>query len=488
MRGNLIMAVALYRKYRSKKLDDIIGQKHITDILSRAISQGKVSHAYLFTGPRGVGKTSVARILAHEINGLEYSDEKTHLDIIEIDAASNNGVEDVRDLREKVQIAPVLAKKKIYIIDEVHMLSKAAFNALLKTLEEPPEHIVFILATTNIEKIPATIISRAQKFTFKPIRDEDAISHLSNIAKKENIKISDDALRLIAERSDGSFRDSISLLDQLSSLISDKDIEISVDLIEAALGLASKKTISNILQAIETHDLKMTVDSINQAFDSGASCSALVSQLIDGIKRNIIEKPNLIPLLDNLIEVEKSPQPQIKLLSVLGSASLNKNNFKSAALNSNKHEISVTIAELEKKALEEMPSESTVEISEAQINIETGQSPKPKKKKNKKIDFDSDKFLSYIKDNHIAIYSVISKCSIEVKENTMIIYAINKFYKNKLDDAKYRPLLAKSLEEIGVYNLDIQTIPTCLPPKDSQAAAIAAIMGGGIEVAVEGEN
>ncbi|MGE5298776.1 MAG: AAA family ATPase, partial [Acidobacteriota bacterium] len=154
------MGKALYRKYRSRSLDEIVGQEHITALLKRAIASGNVAHAYLLTGPRGVGKTSIARILAHEINELPYSEDATHLDIIEIDAASNNSVEDIRDLREKVMVAPSIAKKKIYIIDEVHMLSKSAFNALLKTLEEPPEHVVFILATTDVEKLPATIISR----------------------------------------------------------------------------------------------------------------------------------------------------------------------------------------------------------------------------------------------------------------------------------------------------------------------------------------
>ena len=188
------MSQALYRKYRSKALADVVGQNHITDILTRALKSGRIAHAYLFTGPRGVGKTSVARILAHEINQLPYTDESNHLDIIEIDAASNNGVEDVRDLREKVQIAPVSASKKVYIIDEVHMLSKPAFNALLKTLEEPPEHIVFILATTDVEKLPATIISRTQRFGFRAISIDDAVRHLKHIAGEENITISDDAL------------------------------------------------------------------------------------------------------------------------------------------------------------------------------------------------------------------------------------------------------------------------------------------------------
>ena len=233
------MSKALYRKYRSKSLEEIVGQKHVTDILARSIEQGRISHAYLLTGPRGVGKTSIARILAHAINKLPYDDDKTDLDIIEIDAASNNGVEDVRDLREKVQIAPVGTGKKIYIIDEVHMLSKAAFNALLKTLEEPPEHVVFILATTDVDKLPATIISRTQRFSFRAITKPEAVKHLKQIATAEKIKVEDAALELIAERGDGSMRDSISLLDQLASLSGDKE-SITVALIEASIGLAPK--------------------------------------------------------------------------------------------------------------------------------------------------------------------------------------------------------------------------------------------------------
>src|SRR6266540_3491740 len=163
------MGRALYRTYRSKKLAEIVGQEHITTALNHALEKGMISHAYLFTGPRGVGKTSIARILAHEINGLPYDDDQTHLDIIEIDAASNRRIDEIRDLRDKVHVAPSSAKYKVYIINEVHMLTKEALNALLKTLEEPPAHVVFILATTEAHKLPETIISRTQRYAFKPV-------------------------------------------------------------------------------------------------------------------------------------------------------------------------------------------------------------------------------------------------------------------------------------------------------------------------------
>ena len=205
------MGQALYRVYRSKSLDEVVGQNHIVTILQQALKTNTISHAYLFTGPRGVGKTSVARILAYSLNNSPYSDPTTAIDIIEIDAASHRGIDKIRELREQVHVAPTNSKYKIYIIDEVHMLTPESFNALLKTLEEPPQHVIFILATTEAYKLPETIISRTQRFNFKPIDKASIIEHLKKISQSEKISIDEEALDLIADHSQGSLRDALSL-------------------------------------------------------------------------------------------------------------------------------------------------------------------------------------------------------------------------------------------------------------------------------------
>jgi DNA polymerase III subunit gamma/tau len=501
------MGKALYRKYRSKSLEEVIGQKHVTDILARSLKQGRIAHAYLLTGPRGVGKTSIARILAHEINQLPYSEESTHLDIIEIDAASNNGVDDVRDLREKVQIAPVSAAKKVYIIDEVHMLSKPAFNALLKTLEEPPEHVVFILATTDADKLPATIISRTQRFGFRSINRVDAIAHLKTIADKEKIKIDDESLAIIADRGDGSFRDSISLLDQLSSL-ADQKAGITKDLVESTLGLAPNESVTALLDAIKSHDSTAIITLLDEFEQSGIQTTVLTSQLITSIRIRIGEHPQLIGLLDTLLDVNKSSHPAVKLLTVLMNYATPKTT-KSIALAAPLPTISAPIAELKKPVspktnTSHTPVEQRVVTSgaapafaDAKSGAKEGASsstgpasaaePESKQKPTKPKTlgtFNWDTYLEYTRTNHVAIYSVLSKCSYELDDETLNLYTGTPFYKKKLDDAKYRPFLFTALLETGAGDWTIETIPTPAPPKDSVAAAVADIMGGGEEVSM----
>jgi DNA polymerase-3 subunit gamma/tau len=487
---------ALYRKYRSRTLGEVVGQNHVTDILERSLAAGRIAHAYLLTGPRGVGKTSIARILAHEINKLPYNEDTTHLDIIEIDAASNNGVEDVRDLREKVQIAPVSAAKKVYIIDEVHMLSKAAFNALLKTLEEPPEHAVFILATTDADKLPATIISRTQRYTFRSISLEDAVKHLAFIAGEEGIKIDKEALELIARRGDGSLRDSESLLDQLRGLTGEKET-ITRELIEQSLGLAPADHVEKLLSAYESRDLQAIISLVDKGEQSGIQPNVLVSQLIQTVRDQMAAKPQLLPLLDQLLDVSKSSQPNIKLLTVLAAHAAPKP--KTAALVSSPAEISAPIKELEKIAETpraiptQKPAEQKARSSAASSRsshadkqkTELSAEPVAAKKPSNLKNLDWDAFIEYTHQNYVAIYSVLSKCGYEVKDDKLVIYTVNNFYKRKLDDAKYRINIAKSLEETGAGDPEIETIGTPPPPKDSTAAAVAAIMGGGEEVNVD---
>ncbi|MFZ3010052.1 MAG: DNA polymerase III subunit gamma/tau [Candidatus Microsaccharimonas sp.] len=496
------MSQALYRKYRSKSLAEVVGQRHITDILGKAIKAGRISHAYLLTGPRGVGKTSVARILAHEINNLPYSDDSTYLDIIEIDAASNNGVEDVRDLREKVQIAPVSAAKKVYIIDEVHMLSKAAFNALLKTLEEPPEHIVFILATTDVDKLPATIISRTQRFGFRAITEQDAIAHLRHIATEEKIKIDDEALALIAQRGDGSFRDSISLLDQLASLADDKQ-GITTELVGITLGLTPTSIIENLLKAIESHDVSSVATILKETSADGIGAATLAEQLTFTIRSLIAEKPQLLPLLDALLDVAKSSQPELKLLSVLGSAAMENKPIKSVALATPVLEVTATIEELTKQATKVKPSlnarpaagltsveETKSEVQQAEQSSPVKRSPQENvkpvvaKKSSNPSAFNFEALVDYTKEHYVALYSVLVKCGYELENSKLTLYTINKFYKKKLDDPKYSSHLYESLSELG-FQLTIHTIPTHPTPKSSQAASIVAMMGGGEEVVVD---
>ena len=280
------MGQALYRKYRPKKLDDVSGQKHIVTVLNNAIKTGKISHAYLFTGPRGVGKTSVARILAHEINNLAYNETDNHIDIIEIDAASNRRIDEIRDLREKVNISPAQAKYKVYIIDEVHMLTKEAFNALLKTLEEPPAHAVFILATTDAHKVPDTIISRTQQFNFKPIEISEMANELVNIAKKENIKIDRVIAERIAAHGQGSFRDSLSLLDQLNGY-SESEI-LNENASHQLIGRPDDGLIKSlILLTLDLAPAKEIMVQLDSIYQSGAVANEIAKSMSQSIRSQI---------------------------------------------------------------------------------------------------------------------------------------------------------------------------------------------------------
>ena len=278
----------LYRKYRPDNFDDVIGQKYVVEILKNSIKEGHIAHAYLFSGPRGTGKTSMARILAKSLNCLDNKEGKacekcnncisflSNPDIIEIDAASNNGVEEIRELINNVKIMPSSLKYKVYIIDEVHMLSQSAFNALLLTLEEPPEHVIFILATTNIESVPITILSRCQKFDFRRIDDDDIVNRLKFICEKENISYEEDGLREIAILSDGGLRDALSILDQIS-----KNGEvITLELVSREVGSISNKKIDDLIKSIDKKNLENFNKIFDEFYNNNLNYKVIIKKLI----------------------------------------------------------------------------------------------------------------------------------------------------------------------------------------------------------------
>ncbi len=295
------MYQALYRKWRPKTFDDVVGQSHITETLKKEVLSGRISHAYLFTGSRGTGKTSCAKILAKSVNCISSQDgnpcascvicesieNENTLDIVEIDAASNNGVENIRSMREEVVFSPTKCKFRVYIVDEVHMLSTGAFNAFLKVLEEPPPHVIFILATTEVHKLPVTIISRCQRFDFHKITSNDIAKRIEYICRAENIQIEKPAVELIAKVSDGGMRDALSILDQCANACENNITEISARKI---LGMASTDYVLDIAQAIWQQDFSKCLEIIDNMYVESKNMVHLCTELMQYFRNLMVFK------------------------------------------------------------------------------------------------------------------------------------------------------------------------------------------------------
>ena len=328
------MYQALYRKYRSQTFSQLVGQEVVAKTLRQAVEQEKISHAYLFSGPRGTGKTSVAKIFAKAMNCPNQVDgepcnncyicqavtEGSLEDVIEMDAASNNGVDEIREIRDKSTYAPSLARYKVYIIDEVHMLSTGAFNALLKTLEEPTQNVVFILATTELHKIPATILSRVQRFEFKSIRTKDIKEHIYHILEKENISSEPDAVEIIARRAEGGMRDALSILDQALSLTQGNELTTAIS--EEITGTISLSALDDYVAALSQQDVSKALDSLNLLFENGKSMTRFVTDLLQYLRDLLVvqtggENTHHSPVfMDNLALSQESLFEMIRIATV----------------------------------------------------------------------------------------------------------------------------------------------------------------------------
>lgn len=476
------MSKALYRQYRPLSLDQVIGQTSIVQSLKTALKTGDFHHSYIFTGPRGTGKTSIARIFAHEINHFPYTLEDSYLDIIEIDAASFTGVDHIRELREKAIIAPTEGQYKIYILDEVHMLSKNAFNALLKIIEEPPAHVIFIFATTELEKVPITITSRSQIYNFALASTDIMVEHLNQIAKKEHINLTPEALKILVQRGGGSFRDTLSLLDQ-ARLLSEQ--EITAELLEKCFGLPSEQLISELLAAYQTKDFTKITTSLKTALNSGLQPTTIATDLIAKICHQ--PKPDFLPLLGTLSSVIE-PFAEAKLLLALAGPlatphqAQNPTTPNLTQVPTNPHLTQTTpktnpyrtktiithenpLRPAKKSPLE--PLSGSGSPLKSAISKNQTDSPAPSKE-----NFDWNNYLTKIKTQSLSVHSQLTKVDHKLDHQTLNIFTKAKIaYKILSSDHNHR-LLVNSAS-----GLEILIHPPDSTPPPVELKQISDIMG-----------
>jgi DNA polymerase III subunit gamma/tau len=490
------MGQALYRKHRPKNLGEIVGQEHITRTLKQALKTGRISHAYLFTGPRGTGKTSIARILAHEINQLPYTDNSMHLDISDIDAASNRRIDEIRDLRDKVHVAPTSAKYKVYIIDEVHMLTREAFNALLKTLEEPPEHVVFILATTEVHKLPETIISRTQRYTFQPIDQALVIRQLADIAKKEKIDIDEAALAHIAQAGQGSLRDSTSLLDQAGSLPGHVDEAA----IRNLLGIVPSAMLEQLVHAVASAtSSKQVLGTAAMLYDQGFQAPQVSHQLISFLRQGLVDDSLRLPfdktlaIIDALLTVPDAHDPERRLeIILLTHAVMLQANAPIAAEQPPATAKAVEappkpIAKPEQPKQEEPPK--VPEPAQPAVKAQ----PTPKKSAVKPVaegplnDKAWAKVVDAVRTKYYTLYSVLKMAEPVFGGNELELGFDFAFHQKRINDVKNKAIISQLIFDITGQNVSITCVKRAagsaktkpIAAQDGAHASITDIFGGG---------
>ena len=492
------MYQTLYRKYRPKNFDSVVGQDVVVQTLKNSIKNNKINHAYIFFGPRGVGKTSIAKIFARTVNCDKQdgnicdecdkcisSKSNECLDIIEIDAASNNGVDEIRELRDKVNLVPSELKYKVYIIDEVHMLTIQAFNALLKTLEEPPTHVIFILATTDPQKVPETIISRCQCFSFDRISSKNIVLNLENICKKENIEVDKETLESIAEMSNGGMRDSIGMLDKLFAYCGNK---ITYEDFIKVNKIVSTKEVDNFIELVYENNINAVIGKIDEWNSTGVNVTQLLEMMLISLKNIIIssitgkskyEDNNKLIKLSNLInenlfDIKKSSNPKIYIeIMLLGFMNdyqiisreiiLEEKSTKEVDKKNNEDKMSTEIVEkkIEKPKIEEQEESNIEEIMKIRLNNAFATANKQelerdKEKMDKLNDYTFDQKIGYLVcsllDSKLRVssenYLVISyEYDSMVNENIKLLNKMTNVLKEKANITKKIAIISDELWE-----------------------------------------
>lgn len=446
------MSVALYRKYRPTEFSEIVGQKYIVKAITNALKNDKLSHAYLFTGPRGVGKTSMARLIAKAINGIdeESIDEIVngrHIDVVEIDAASNRGVDEIRNLRENIKYMPLKAKMKIYIIDEVHMLTNEAFNALLKTLEEPPKHTIFILATTEIEKIPATVISRCQRYDFTPITLNDMIELFHKISSLENVKIDDESIELIFEKSEGSVRDSFSIYEKLIDSFYGE--EITKEKTEEVLGFIPTSLFYDFKELIDKKNIDELLDYSNKLWKNGINIENFLKGFSNYLKKYGSEYIDIIKIVYDNLYTFRFEEDKRLVIYLIAKEIADINNYKYIKV-------------------EESPK-ITIKTAEVNTNIDKKQS----------IDKVKKYFLS---NGYLLPYTIFHKNNIDINDNNLIIKIEaenNTNYMKQVANTS-KDIILKAFKELFDMDLNLEIVTEKIEELDKETVDILNLFKGTI--------